>query len=152
MRRLISAFSVAAVLVAVLGIAATATAANSAQVVKVPFTVSPDAKAAIGGTFANVWIGAIISPFFVGMVADRYFSAQKVLGVLNLINAGVLYWISQCNDVAQFKTGILIWSILYGKRIHSPEGIDVYSPDTHSASIFSVLNSCMPEWPSSYFR
>ena len=47
MRRLISASSVAAVLVAVLGIAATATAANSAQVVKVPFTVSPDAKAAI---------------------------------------------------------------------------------------------------------
>jgi nucleoside transporter len=75
--------------------------------------LGPDAKAAIGDTFANVWIGAIISPFFVGMVADRYFSAQKVLGALNLINAVILYWISQCNDVAQFKTGILIWSILY---------------------------------------
>ena len=47
MRRLISAFSVAAVLVAVLGIAATASAANSAQVVKVPFTVSSLAKADI---------------------------------------------------------------------------------------------------------
>ena len=47
MRRLISAFSVAAVLVAVLGIAATASAANSAQVVKVPFIVSSSATAAI---------------------------------------------------------------------------------------------------------
>lgn len=47
MRRLISAFSVAAVLIAVLGIAATANAADSAQVVKVPFTVSTQAKADI---------------------------------------------------------------------------------------------------------
>jgi nucleoside transporter len=72
-----------------------------------------EAKAAIGDAFANVWVGAIISPFFVGMIADRYFSAQKVLGTLHLINAGVLYWISQCNDVSQFKLGILFWSVLY---------------------------------------
>ena len=47
MRRLISAFSAAAVLVAVLGIAATANAADSAQVFKVPFRVSAQAKADI---------------------------------------------------------------------------------------------------------
>ncbi len=41
-----------------------------------------------GTTFA---LGAIISPFFVGMLADRFFSGQKVLGVLNLLAAITLF-------------------------------------------------------------
>jgi len=40
-----------------------------------------------GTTFA---LGCIIAPFFVGMIADRFFSAQKVLGILNLLAAGFL--------------------------------------------------------------
>ncbi len=45
-----------------------------------------------GTTFA---LGGIIAPFFVGMLADRFFSAQKVLGVLNFLAAGFLYFASQ---------------------------------------------------------
>lgn len=45
-----------------------------------------------GTTFA---LGGIIAPFFVGMLADRFFSAQKVLGVLNFLAAGFLYLASQ---------------------------------------------------------
>jgi len=39
------------------------------------------------GTFA---VGCIIAPFFVGMIADKFFAAQKVLGVLNLAASGLL--------------------------------------------------------------
>jgi nucleoside transporter len=32
-------------------------------------------------------IGSIVSPFFLGMIADRYFPAQKVLGVMHFLSA-----------------------------------------------------------------
>ena len=35
-------------------------------------------------------IGALISPFFLGLIADRYFSTEKVLGVLHLISGACL--------------------------------------------------------------
>jgi nucleoside transporter len=36
-------------------------------------------------------ISAMISPFFVGMIADRFFPAQRVLGILHLLGAGLMY-------------------------------------------------------------
>lgn len=47
--------------------------------------------AAVGMSDAIYWaytvgpVGAIVSPFFLGMVADRFFSTEKVLGVLHII-------------------------------------------------------------------
>lgn len=39
----------------------------------------------IGRMYSTFAIGCIIAPFFVGMIADKFFSAQKILGVLNII-------------------------------------------------------------------
>lgn len=44
----------------------------------------------IGAAYSAMAIATIISPFFVGMIADRFFAAQKVLGVLHLFGAGLL--------------------------------------------------------------
>jgi nucleoside transporter len=49
----------------------------------------------IGSAFSMVAIGFIVSPFIVGMIADRFFSAQRILGVLNLAAAGFLFLASQ---------------------------------------------------------
>src|SRR6266852_9911857 len=45
----------------------------------------------IGYAYLMNNIAAIISPFFVGMVADRYFASQKVMGVLYLLGGVILY-------------------------------------------------------------
>ena len=44
----------------------------------------------VGDAYGSFAIGCIISPFIVGMVADKFFSAQKILGVLNILAAGLL--------------------------------------------------------------
>ena len=48
-----------------------------------------------GWTYSVGPIAGMITPFFVGMVADRFFSAQKVLGVLHLFGAGLMLLAAQ---------------------------------------------------------
>jgi nucleoside transporter len=58
-------------------------------------------------------IGAIIAPFIIGLIADRYFSAQKILGVLHLLGAGLLYMASSASNFDAFYPYILGYMILY---------------------------------------
>jgi MFS family permease len=46
----------------------------------------------IGWVYAVGPFAGMISPFFVGMIADRFFAAQKVMGILHLLGAGVMYF------------------------------------------------------------
>lgn len=47
----------------------------------------------VGSAYAAFSIAMIVSPFFVGMLADRFFAAERVLAVLNLLGAGILYYL-----------------------------------------------------------
>ena len=67
----------------------------------------------IGSSYANLSIAAIISPFFVGLIADRFFSAQKVLGILHLLGAVTLYFTSIVADFNDFWWLILLYTLLY---------------------------------------
>ncbi len=67
----------------------------------------------VGLAYGNAWFGALVSPFFIGMIADRYFSAQKVLGVLHLVGAVLLYWLAQIQDIGLFPWVLLVYSCLY---------------------------------------
>ena len=58
-------------------------------------------------------LGAIIAPFIIGLIADKYFSAQKILGVLHLAGAGLMYYISTRSDFASFYPLLLTYMILY---------------------------------------
>jgi len=67
----------------------------------------------VGNAYATTSIAAIVAPFFIGMVADRFFSAQKVLGVLHLVGAGLLYLTSTITDAGPFYWSLLAYTICY---------------------------------------
>lgn len=57
--------------------------------------------------------GAIIAPFIIGLIADRFFNAERILGVLHLIGAGLLYMMSQASDFSVFYPYVLGYMIIY---------------------------------------
>jgi len=67
----------------------------------------------IGAAYSALAIATMISPFFVGMVADRYFAAQRIMGVLHVVGAVLLYFATQIHDNTAFYWIILFYSLLY---------------------------------------
>ena len=58
-------------------------------------------------------IGAIIAPFIIGLIADKYFAAQKVLGTIHLFGAFLLYNAGVSENFSHFYPYILIYMLLY---------------------------------------
>jgi nucleoside transporter len=67
----------------------------------------------IGATYGALAVATIISPFFVGMIADRFFAAQKIMGVLHLLGGVVLFLATRVVDNTVFYWVVLLYSLLY---------------------------------------
>lgn len=57
--------------------------------------------------------GAIIAPFIIGLIADRFFNAERILGVLHLAGAALMYMMSQTTEFAVFYPYVLGYMIAY---------------------------------------
>lgn len=57
--------------------------------------------------------GAIIAPFVIGLIADRFFNAERILGVLHLIGAILMYQMSKATDFNMFYPYVLGYMIAY---------------------------------------
>lgn len=67
----------------------------------------------IGQAYSMLALATMVSPFFVGMIADRFFAAQKIMGVLHLVGAALLFFTTQISDGSTFKWIILLYSLAY---------------------------------------
>ena len=67
----------------------------------------------IGQAFSTQSWGAIIAPFIIGLIADRYFNAEKILGVLHLIGAVLMYQLSNAESFDVFYPYVLGYMIAY---------------------------------------
>src|SRR4051812_43024692 len=67
----------------------------------------------IAAVYGSTAIAAMISPFFVGMIADRFFSSEKLLCVLHLVGGVILWYASTLTVFGPFYIAILIYALLY---------------------------------------
>jgi len=67
----------------------------------------------VGAVYSTVSWGAIISPFFIGMIADRFFPAQYVKAILHVVGAAILWNLSTLTDPSVFFWAILLYTILF---------------------------------------
>jgi nucleoside transporter len=76
------------------------TAQGMADLTHWPYTVNP--------------VAAIIAPFFLGLVADRYFATEKVLGVLHILGGIVMFLTPQfTGNPTAFIVMLLLYNLCY---------------------------------------
>ena len=73
--------------------------------------------AQVGNIYATFSIAMIASPFFVGIIADRFFNAERVLGILNLVGAAILFSLTQITDYDTFYWMMLLYCLTFGPCI-----------------------------------
>jgi len=67
----------------------------------------------IGAAFSTQSWGAIVAPFIIGLIADRYFNAERILAVLHLIGAVLMYQMANTEDVSVFYPYVLGYMIVF---------------------------------------
>ncbi len=67
----------------------------------------------IGAAYGAFAIGAMISPFFVGLIADRYFASEKLLAFLGMVGGAVLCWLPRLHDFGSFYPVLILYCALF---------------------------------------
>jgi nucleoside transporter len=67
----------------------------------------------IGIAYGTQSWGAILAPFIIGLIADRFFAAQRILGFLHLVGAALMWYIASAPSFGQFFPALLVYMICY---------------------------------------
>ena len=82
--------------------------------------------------------GAIIAPFIIGLIADKFFNAEKILGVLHLIGAVLMYQMSQTTDFNLFYPYVLGYMIAYMPTLALVNSVS-FNQMTNTAKEFAYI-------------
>ena len=67
----------------------------------------------IGAAYGAFAVGAMISPFFVGLIADRYFASEKLLAALGILGGAILCVLPSLREFGSFYTTLVLYCALY---------------------------------------
>jgi nucleoside transporter len=71
----------------------------------------------IGAAYGAFAIGSMISPFFVGLIADRYFASQKLLAVLGIAGGVAMFALGRMETFGAFYPTLIIYCALYAPTL-----------------------------------
>jgi nucleoside transporter len=66
-----------------------------------------------GQVFSTQSWGAIIAPFIIGLIADRFINAERILGVLHILGALLMYQMYSADNISVFYPYVLVYMICY---------------------------------------
>jgi nucleoside transporter len=80
-----------------------------------------------GLVFSTVSLASLVSPFFVGLVADRFFATERVMAFLYIVSAGLLYLASQASTFSGVFWVMLLFCLAYFPTVALTNSITMQS-------------------------
>ena len=92
----------------------------------------------IAMAFSTQSWGAIIAPLFIGLIADRFFNAERILGVLHLVGAGLMYLMANAESFSDFYPYVFGYMLVYMPTLALVNSVSFYQMKD-PAKEFSVI-------------
>src|SRR3989441_6459456 len=98
----------------------------------------------VGAAYGAFAIGSMISPFFVGLVADRYFASEKLLAALGVLGGAVLCALPHVTVFKSFYPTLILYCALYAPTLALGNSLSLHhllnsKTDFPRVKIFSAI-------------